>query len=214
MSATAARLAVFVSGGGRSLENLVVRERDGRLLAHVAHVVSSSTRAGAIARCARLGVPCSVVRRRDHADDAAFADALYALLARERIDVVVLAGYLAHFPLRASFERRVINIHPALLPSFGGKGYFGHHVHEAVLAAGVKISGCTVHFVDDHYDRGPIIVQRAVPVQDDDDADALAARVFDAELDALPEAINLLVTHRLDVDGARVRVRPPAPESR
>lgn len=208
MSAPRPRLAVLVSGGGRSLENLVVRARDGRLNAHVALVVSSSANAGAIARCARLGIPCIVLRRRDHADDASFEDALYALLLRERIDLVVLAGYLARFPLRPAFAGRVVNIHPALLPSFGGKGFFGHHVHEAVLAAGAKVSGCTVHFVDDQYDRGPIIVQRVVPVLDDDDADALAARVFDAELEALPEAINLFAAGRLVVEGSRVRIRP------
>lgn len=208
MSAIVPRLAVFVSGSGRSLENLVVRERDGRLHAHVAHVVSSSVKAGAIARCTKLGVPCSVLRRRDHSSDAEFEHAVYALLERERIDLVVLAGYLAHFPLRPAFAGRVMNIHPALLPAFGGKGFYGHHVHEAVLAAGVKVSGCTVHFVDADYDRGPIIVQRVVPVQDDDDADALAARVFATELDALPDAINSFAAGRLVVEGQRVRIKP------
>ncbi|MCC7168876.1 MAG: phosphoribosylglycinamide formyltransferase [Planctomycetes bacterium] len=208
MTASTPRLAVFVSGGGRSLENLVVRERDGRLHAHVAHVVSSSAHAGAIGRCAKLGVPSSVLRRRDHASDAEFENALYALLERERIDLVVLAGYLAHFPLRPAYAQRVLNIHPALLPAFGGKGFFGHHVHEAVLAAGVKVSGCTVHFVDADYDRGPIIAQRVVAVHDDDDADSLAARVFAAELDALPDAINDFAGGRLVIDGRRVRVRP------
>ena len=109
----------------------------------------------------------------------------------------------------ADYEWRVMNIHPALIPSFCGKGYYGHRVHQAALDYGVKLSGCTVHFADDTYDTGPIILQRSVPVLEADDADALAARVFEAECQALPEAVALFAAGRLQIDGRRVRILPP-----
>lgn len=202
-----ARLGVLVSGGGRSLENLVLRSRAGTLPADVALVVSNSARAGALERAERLGVPSRVVRPTDHADEAAFGTAVFAALAEAGVDLVVLAGYLVRLPMPAAWAGRVLNIHPSLLPAFGGRGFYGHHVHDAVVRAGVKVTGCTVHFVDEEYDRGPILLQRTVPVRFEDDADAVAARVFEAEKEALPEAIRLVVERRVDVEGGRVRVR-------
>ena len=110
-------------------------------------------------------------------------------------------------PIPPEFAGRVMNIHPALIPAFCGKGYYGHHVHEAVLAAGVKLTGCTVHFADNEYDHGPIIVQKAVPVLDDDTPETLAARVFEMECEAYPEAIELFAAGRLVVEGRRVRIK-------
>jgi folate-dependent phosphoribosylglycinamide formyltransferase PurN len=120
--------------------------------------------------------------------------------------LVCLAGWLHLLPIPPDFHQRVLNIHPALLPAFGGKGMYGHHVHEAVLSYGAKVSGCTVHFADNTYDTGPILVQRCVPVLDGDTPDALAARVFAAECEAYPEAIRLMAEGRVKVEGRRVIV--------
>jgi phosphoribosylglycinamide formyltransferase-1 len=123
-----------------------------------------------------------------------------------RADLVCLAGWLSLLALPASYQGRVMNIHPALLPGFGGKGMYGHNVHAAVLAHGCRVSGCTVHFVDERYDNGPIIVQRTCPVLDDDTPDTLAHRVFEEEKIAYPEAIRLFQEGRLRVEGRRVRI--------
>jgi folate-dependent phosphoribosylglycinamide formyltransferase PurN len=117
-----------------------------------------------------------------------------------------MAGFLQLITIPEDFQHRVMNIHPALIPAFSGKGFYGHHVHEAALAMGVKVSGCTVHFADNQYDHGPIILQRVVPVLDDDTPDTLAARVFEQESEAYPEAIRLFADGRLTVEGRRVRV--------
>src|SRR4029453_6931345 len=117
--------------------------------------------------------------------------------------LVCMAGFLQLLPIPDDYYHRVLNIHPALLPAFGGKGMYGRRVHEAVLAAGVKVTGCTVHFADDSYDTGPILVQRCVPVKEGDDADALAARVFEAECEAYPEAIRLIASDRVTIQGRR-----------
>ncbi len=208
MTARRLRLAVLASGGGRSLENLVLRSRDGSLPATVELVVSNTSKAFALERARAFGIPAEVIRPKDFADRAAFGRALFARLDAARIDLALLAGYLARVPLVDAWKNRVMNIHPALLPAFGGAGFFGHHVHEAVLAARTARSGCTVHFVDDEYDRGPIILQREVPVLPGDDADTLAARVFEAEKEAYPEAVRLFAEGRLSVAGGRVTVRP------
>ena len=119
-------------------------------------------------------------------------------------DLVCFAGWLHLLPIPTDFQRKVLNIHPALLPAFGGKGMYGQRVHDAVLASGAKVSGCTVHFADDSYDTGPILIQKCVPVKDGDDADALAARVFEAECEAYAEAIELVASGRVTVQGRRV----------
>jgi phosphoribosylglycinamide formyltransferase 1 len=123
------------------------------------------------------------------------------------VELVVMAGFLSLWPIPPQFAGRVINIHPALLPAFGGHGMFGHHVHEAVLATGCKVSGCTVHFVTNEYDQGPIILQRCAPVLEGDTADTLAARIFEQECQALPDAIRLFAQGRLKVEGRRVSVQ-------
>jgi phosphoribosylglycinamide formyltransferase-1 len=135
-----------------------------------------------------------------------FADEVWSAVRAFAPDLVCLAGWLRLLPIPADFRHKVLNIHPALLPAFGGKGMYGRHVHEAVLAAGVKVSGCTVHFADDTYDTGPILVQKCVPVKEGDDADSLAARVFAAECEAYPEAIELFGAGRVKVEGKRVLI--------
>ncbi len=200
------RLAVLLSGGGTTLQNLIDRIADGRLAARIVLVVASRADAGGLARARAAGVPAVVVPRQAFTDVAAFNDALHTELARYDLDLIVLAGFLSPFQLRERYHGRVLNIHPALIPAFCGKGFYGERVHRAVLAAGVKVSGCTVHFADDHYDNGPIILQGVVPVLDDDTAETLAARVHGLEQELYPEAIRLWAAGRLEVDGRRVRI--------
>lgn len=131
-----------------------------------------------------------------------------ALLAEVQADLVVLAGYLKRIEIPAGFAGRVVNIHPALLPAFGGKGMYGHHVHQAVIAHGCKVSGCTVHLCDDQYDTGPILVQRTCPVLETDTPELLASRVFEQECLAYPEAIAAIIEKRVVVRGNRAVVGP------
>jgi phosphoribosylglycinamide formyltransferase-1 len=203
------RLAVPLSGGGTTLQNLLDRCADRRLPeAIVAGVVSSRADAFGRERARRAGVPAVVVERKACASREEFSERVFAHCRDVGADLVCLSGFLQLLTIPADFTGRVMNIHPALLPAFGGKGYHGLHVHEAVLAAGVKLSGCTVHFCDNTYDTGPIIVQRAVPVLDDDTPQTLAARVFEQECEAYPEAIRLFARNRLRIEGRRVRWLP------
>jgi phosphoribosylglycinamide formyltransferase-1 len=194
------RLAVLVSAGGTTFQNLIDRVADCRLSAEIAAVVSSNPDAYANERARRANIPVTVVPRRT----PGFAAAVFDAVRAAKPDLVVLAGWLHLLTIPQDFRFRVLNIHPALLPAFGGKGMYGHHVHEAVLAYGAKVSGCTVHFADESYDTGPIVVQKAVPVLDDDTPDTLAARVFAAECEAYPEAIRLVAAGNWQVDGRRV----------
>lgn len=200
------RLAVLISGGGTTLTNLVARIRDGQLAAEIGLVVSSRRDCSGVARSASLGLACDVIERKSFASKAEFSQAIFKRCRDVKADLVICGGFLALITIPPDFAGRVMNIHPALIPAFCGKGFYGHHVHEAVLARGAKVSGCTVHFVDDEYDHGPIIVQKTVPVLDNDTADDLASRVFQAECEALPEAIRMFATGRLEIDGSRVRM--------
>ncbi len=205
------RIAVLLSGEGTSLENLCDRIDAGALPARVVLVISSRASAGGVARARRRGIPALVVPRKEIPNVATFNDRLHAALAEHDVDLVALLGFLSPFEPRARFANRALNVHPALIPAFCGHGFYGHRVHEAVLAAGVKLSGATVHFVDDEYDHGPIVLQEAVPVLDDDTADTLAARVVAVERRLVPEAIGLFAAGRLAVEGRRVRILPPRP---
>jgi phosphoribosylglycinamide formyltransferase-1 len=196
------RLVALVSGGGTTLQNLIDRIAAGTLPATVAGVVSSRADAFGLTRAQRAGVPVLVVPAAPRR--AAFAEEVWAAVRTYKPDLVCFAGWLHLLPIPADFRHKVLNIHPSLLPAFGGKGMYGHHVHQAVLAYGAKVSGCTVHFADDTYDTGPILVQRCVPVKDDDTPDTLAERVFRAECDAYPEAIRLIAEGRVAVRGRRV----------
>jgi phosphoribosylglycinamide formyltransferase 1 len=202
------RLAVCVSGGGTTLQNLFDAIASGQLRAEVVQVVASRPNIGAIPRAEAAGVPVAVVERKGRSLDD-FSAAAFDPIRRRGADLVVLGGFLSMIAIPPDYEGRVINIHPALIPAFCGKGFYGEAVHRAAIEAGVKVSGCTVHFADASYDTGPIILQRVVPVLDDDTPAALAARVFEAECRALPEAIALYAAGRLRVEGRRVRVRPP-----
>ena len=202
------RIAVLLSGTGRSLVNLLQEIAAGRLRAEVAVVVGSKADAYGLVRARESGVDAVAVPRRDYDDLDAFNAAVNAVLRPYGVDLVVLAGFLSLYQPPPELAERVMNIHPALLPSFGGQGFYGDRVHRAVLASGVKVSGCTVHFADADYDRGPIILQTAVPVLEDDTVPSLAARVFAAECEAYPRAIQLFADSRLRREGRRVRVLP------
>lgn len=202
------RLGVLISGGGRTLQSFLDLAAAGELDAEVVKVVSSRPDAYGLERAADRGVPAAVVDLRACSGVHEFSDRITAELQQEDVELVAMAGFLSLYRIPQQYEERVMNIHPALLPSFGGKGYYGERVHRAVLDYGCKVSGCTVHFATNQYDKGPIIVQRAVPVEEDDDAHSLAARVFEQEKEAYPEAINLYADGRLLVEGRRVRILP------
>ena len=202
------RVAVLLSGEGTSLENLCERIDEGSLRARVVLVLASKASAGGLARARRRGIRAQAVPRKELPDLRAFNDALHAELARQPVDLVACLGFLSPFEPR-HFAGRAINVHPALIPAFCGKGFYGHRVHEAVLAAGVRVSGATVHFVDEEYDHGPIILQRSVPVLEGDTPESLAARVQGVERRLVPEAIRLFAEGRLRIEGRRVHVSPP-----
>ncbi len=205
------RLGVLLSGGGRTLENILKEIREGRLagLAEVAVVVASRPGIRGIQVGESAGVPVHVVRPKAFDSVEAYSEAMARLLDEARVDLVCLAGFLSFWLVPDRYAGRVMNIHPALLPSFGGQGMYGHHVHEAVLARGCKVSGCTVHFVTNEYDAGPIILQRAVPAYAEDTPETLAARVFRQECEAYPEAIRLFAEGRLRVEGGVVHIDDP-----
>jgi len=183
------RLAVLISGSGRTLDNLIERIRDGRLAASIEVVISSREDVRGVRIAGAADLPVSVVSPRPMST-ADFSQNIFVICHSYRVDLVVMAGFLHLVAVPPSFAGRVINIHPSLLPAFGGRGFHGMHVHRAVLARGCTVSGCTVHLVDDEYDHGRILLQRVVPVLPDDTPESLAARVFAAECDALPEAIE------------------------
>ncbi len=199
-------IAVLLSGSGRTLQNLLDRIRDGTLPARIAVVISSKDDAYGLTRAREAGVPAAVVPRKRYVDDASFGRAVLAEIAPHAPGLVAMAGLIHRVLLPREFEGRVMNIHPALLPAFGGKGFYGERVHRAVIESGAKVSGCTVHFVDEQYDHGPIILQRTVPVLDDDTPHALADRVFVEECVAYPAAIRLFAEGRLRIERMRVRV--------
>jgi phosphoribosylglycinamide formyltransferase-1 len=202
------RIAVLISGSGTTLQNLLDRSADGRLPARVVQVVASRADAYGLTRAARAGISAATVERKGCASREEFSARIFDLCRKAQADLVCLAGFLQLVIIPDDFAGRVMNIHPALIPAFCGKGFHGRHVHEAVLASGVKVSGCTVHFADNVYDNGPIILQRVVPVLDDDTPDTLAARVFEQECEAYPEAIRLFAEGRLRIEGRRVRTLP------
>lgn len=205
------RVAVLASGSGTTFENLVVRSRDGRLAADVAVLVVSRPDCGAVEKARRLGVACVVVPWRN--DQKAFDAAITVAVDAANVELVCLGGFLRLWTIPNPRLGSVMNIHPALLPAFGGRGMHGHHVHEAVLASGASESGCTVHFATNDYDAGPVIVQKRVPVVPGDTPDSLAARVFAAECEAYPEAIALFAARRLVVTEGRVEILRPGYEA-
>ena len=206
MPAAPINLAILVSGAGTTLQNLIDEIAAGRLNARIAVVIGSKAELPGLQRASDAKIMNFVVERRDFASVGEFSKSVFSLCQDANVDLICLAGWLCLLEVPAAYAGKVMNIHPALLPSFGGKGMYGSHVHEAVLAHGCKVSGASVHFVDNDYDAGPIIIQRPCPVLEDDTAQTLAARVFEEEKIAYPEAIRLFAQGRLKIDGRRVHV--------
>jgi formyltetrahydrofolate-dependent phosphoribosylglycinamide formyltransferase len=204
------KLAVLISGSGRTLKNFIDLAAEGELPVDIRLVISSSAQAGGLKFATEAGIPTRVLRREDSpagpAGDQPYGDAIFSACREAAVDYVAMAGFLKLAPLPDDFVGRVVNIHPALIPAFCGHGMYGHRVHQAVLDAGVKVTGCTVHFVDNEYDHGPIIWQQPVPVFDDDTADTLANRVFEVEKEAYPHVLRLLAAGRVKLEGRRVAI--------
>lgn len=207
------KIAMLVSGSqgrGSTLQNMADACEDGRLPgACVVAVIGSVSGSTAIERAAARGLPTFVVSAKPAED---YDRRLLAAVKDAAPDAICLAGYMRILPdtVLAAYPGRILNIHPALLPAFGGKGMYGHHVHQAVIDYGVKVTGCTVHFVDPSYDNGPVILQKPVPVEDDDTPESVGARVLAAEHAAYPEAVRLLAEGRLRIEGRHVRILPRA----
>ena len=202
------RLAVCASGSGTTLQNLIDRIKGGRLRAEIVRVIASKPRIKAIDKASAAGIPLALANRSD-TGLASFSRSVFDPIRESAADLVIRGGFLSLIEIPDDYKGKVLNIHPSLIPAFCGKGFHGSGVHEAAIATGVKVSGCTVHFADDSYDTGPIILQKTVPVLDGDTPDQLAARVFEAECVALPEAIALYADGRLKVEGRRVRILEP-----
>jgi phosphoribosylglycinamide formyltransferase-1 len=192
MSEPPIRIATLISGGGRTVENLVHQIAAGELDARIVAVICSRPGIKGIERGRNLGLAVHVVNRKDYDTPAEFSKPIWRIIREAQADLVCLCGFLSLLTIPEDYRGRVINIHPALLPKFGGPGMYGHHVHEAVIAAAETESGCTVHHADVEYDTGATIVQRKVAVEPGDDADALAARVFEQECIAYPQAIRIV----------------------
>jgi len=198
------RMGVLISGSGRTMVNFAQRIAAGSLNATIAVVIASRPEIAGIERAKELGLPVVVIPRKQFPAVEPFSEAITDALGRHDVELIALAGFLSLYRFPARYRWRVLNVHPALLPKYGGKGMYGHHVHEAVLAAGETESGCTIHFADNEYDHGPIILQRRCPVLPGDTPEALADRVFHQELLAYPEAVNLFAAGRLRVENGKV----------
>ena len=199
-------LAVLISGSGKTLQNLIDKIDDKTLNAKIQVVISSSPDAYGIKRSEQNNIPVTIVKYSDYDSSEVFSNAIIKEIEKYPIDLIILAGFMHLLRIPDKYSEKVMNIHPGLIPSFCGKGYYGHHVHKAVIESGIKVSGCTVHFVDNEYDHGPIIMQRTVLVYEDDTPDTLAQRVFKEECIAYPEAINLFAEGRLIIEERKVRI--------
>ncbi len=198
------KVGVFISGGGSTLRNLIQKREEGLLNIDFELVISSNPNAGGLKYAVQSNILHQSIVRKDFSDAEAYRDAMFEPCRAADVDYVLMGGFLQHVLIPEDFKHRVLNIHPALIPSFCGKGFYGRRVHEAVLSYGAKVSGCTVHFVDDQYDHGPILLQRVVPVEKNDTPEQLADRVFAAECKAYPEAVQLLQSGRIRVVNRQV----------
>ncbi|MFQ5707549.1 MAG: phosphoribosylglycinamide formyltransferase [bacterium] len=208
------RVGVFASGRGSNLEALLKAIERGRLNATIVLVVSNNAQAGALQVGRRHGILALHLAQENFASQEAFDQSLLNALTEHEVEVIALAGYLKKISAKIirEFKHRILNIHPALLPAFGGKGMYGMKVHQAVLDYGCKVSGVTVHLVDEGYDTGPPVLQRCVPVKDDDTAESLAARVLNVEHEIYAQALQLFAEGRVQVRDRRVFVKPGSGE--
>lgn len=195
------RLGVLISGGGTTLLNLLDCVKAGTLNAEVNVVITNQPDCRGRSRAEKAGLLTCVHKRSDFAGLAEYSDKVFQLLNENQVDLVIMAGFLSMLKIPDDYLHRVLNIHPSLIPSFCGKGMYGHHVHEAVKARGAKVSGCTVHFANNQYDEGPIILQLPVSLPDGCSAEEIASLVFQQEQLAYPEAIRRVISGRLEVTG-------------
>lgn len=189
-----ARLVVLASGGGRSLENLQREILAGRLRAEIVQVIVSKAGVGAQERAARFGLPCRVIGKHSHPRVDDCHEAILACLDQAKPDLILMAGWLQLLPIPSRYEGKVLNIHPSLLPAYGGRGFYGEHVHNAVARDACRLSGCTVHFATQAYDEGPVLLQEAVLLPSGAEASAIASAVFEAECRAYPAAIRAVLS--------------------
>lgn len=200
------RIAVLISGGGTTLANLISYQQKGLLLAEIGHVISSHAKAKGLQYAIENKISYTVFESKEFDSVADFSQAIFDLCRDSQVDLVVMGGFLKQVLIPEDFENRVVNIHPSLIPAFSGKGMYGIRVHQAVIEFGCKISGCTVHFVDNQYDHGPIIAQVPIIVHSEDTPETLANRIFQAECEIYPKVINAIADNRLAVDGRRVKL--------
>lgn len=201
------RIGVLVSGGGSNLQALIDAVESGNIPGEIGVVISNKPGVFALERAARHHIASRVINHQDYPSAREFTQAILKCLKEYRIDLVCLAGFLRILDpcLTDAYPNRILNIHPALLPAFGGKGMYGHHVHEAVIASGAKYSGATVHLVTSETDVGPIIAQGIVEVADADTPESLAAKVLQIEHRIYPQAVKLVLEGRITIDGLRTR---------
>jgi phosphoribosylglycinamide formyltransferase-1 len=202
-------IAVLISGGGTTLRNLIEKQKSGDLDVDFRVVISSRVDALGLRIASEAGIPTRVIRKRDFRDANDHSNAVFLAIRDTGAELVVMGGYLEHLLIPIDFENRVLNIHPSLIPAFCGKGMYGLRVHEAALQFGVKITGCTVHWVDNQYDHGPIILQQACHVLPDDTPESLQQRVFALECQALPAAIKQIASTWLTTT-PKTPVNPPS----
>lgn len=202
------KIAVLASGEGTNLQAIIDAIKEGKLKAEIRAVISNNTGSGALRRARKEGLFGLHLSHRQFASPEEFEGKLLQVLQEREVKLVCLAGYMKILSPKVigAYRNRILNIHPALLPSFGGKGMYGQRVHQAVIEYGVKLTGVTVHIVDEQYDHGPIVLQRAVPVLENDDAESLSQRVLEVEHKLYPEAIELFAQGRIKVEGRRVRI--------
>ncbi|MBN2844344.1 MAG: phosphoribosylglycinamide formyltransferase [Sedimentisphaerales bacterium] len=198
------KLGIMLSGGGRTMVNIAQQIKLGKLDAEIVTVISSRSDVAGIERARELGIEPIIIRRKDFADNKSFSSEIARHLIASGSELICQCGWMCFWTVPCELAGKVMNIHPSLLPSFGGQGMYGHHVHEALVKRGCKISGCTVHFVTNEYDAGPIIVQRTCPIEPADDADTVAEKVFEQECLAYPEAIRLYADGKLRIADSRV----------
>jgi phosphoribosylglycinamide formyltransferase-1 len=191
-------IAVLISGGGTTLKNLIDRQKAGELSIDFRLVISSRKEAKGLQFAHQDGIPSEVLRRKDFSDGESHSEKIFEAIRTSGARLVVMGGYLEHLLIPEDFANRVINIHPSLIPAFCGQGMYGLRVHQAAIDFGVKITGCTVHFVDNQYDHGPILYQASCPVLQSDTAESLHQRVFELEREALPAVLQELALKFLE----------------
>ena len=209
MSKSNFSIAVLISGSGTTLKNLIAVKQSGNLDAEIALVICSNPNATGIQFAKESGIEVAVVDHRA-VKEPGFSDTIFDHCRSARVDMIVMAGFLRKLTIPDQYQNRVINIHPSLIPSFCGRGFYGLKVHQAAIDYGCKISGCTVHLVDNQYDHGPIVAQRVVDVLPEDTSQVLAARVFAQECVLYPEVINHFANDEVSIQGRQVIIGNPA----